>query len=296
MPRVSESSGQPPGSSPPQGVAPSQGAPPQVRRLGVEVQGRVDDYLVRVDSALTRVGASPTERRTVGLSLRNQIMQKLTLRAASKAAGGGSTAPTLNDADAVLAELGPPEAHLKDAWGMEGGTGGAAMAGVAGSASPQAAGASKLSLTALIGAIWATLFPLMLGLSSIPIKVAGGQPPVWQTILQLITVPLGWSAPFATTVLGLMAIGRIQKSEGHLRGLSLALFDALLFPMLLLDFLVFWLCWHLTDQLVAQEAITPPIAKLINQALPTVAVVLGDYFIAVRAWVAVQPRRVRRRR
>ena len=260
----------------------------------MEVQGRVDDYLVRVDSALTRVGASPTERRTVGLSLRNQIMQKLTLRAASKAAGGGSTAPTLNDADAVLAELGPPEAHLKDAWGMEGGTGAAASA--VGSAIPQAAGAAKLSLTALIGAIWATLFPLMLGLSSIPINVVGGQPPVWHTILQLIAVPLGWSAPFATTVLGLMAIGRIQKSQGRVRGLSLALFDALLFPMLLLDFLVFWLCWHVTDQLVAQEAITPPIAKLINQALPTVAVVLGDYFVAVRAWVAVQPRRLRRRR
>ena len=34
------------------------------------------------------------------------------------------------------------------------------------------------------------------------------------------------------------ALGEIQKSDGEKYGLSLALFDAMLFPLLLLDFLL----------------------------------------------------------
>ena len=43
------------------------------------------------------------------------------------------------------------------------------------------------------------------------------------------------AAPFGTTILGFVAIGQIRRSAGRLYGLPLAVFDALLFPLLLLD-------------------------------------------------------------
>jgi len=46
---------------------------------------------------------------------------------------------------------------------------------------------------------------------------------------------LGLSAPFLTTILGFVSIAHIRHSTGRLYGMGLALFDALLFPLLLLD-------------------------------------------------------------
>jgi len=252
----------------------------------VEVQGKVDHYLVRVENALLNVGASMTERRTVGVALRQQIMEKLSLRMLA----AGTAHPSLGDADAVLAELGPPESHLRDAMPVD------SAAAIGRSNLVAAGGPARFSTTALVGALWAPFFPIMLAISSVQIQVGQGQqPPLWAAWLQFLLVPLGWSALFATTVLGLLALSQIQKSQGRLKGLSLALFDAMLYPLLMLDALVFWLCWQITAQLQANDAITPPIASLINQALPTVACVLGDYFLVARAWMAVQPKRGGRR-
>ena len=64
----------------------------------------------------------------------------------------------------------------------------------------------------------------------------------------------------------------------------------MLFPLLLLDFLIFWLCFQMGDALVAQDAISANLSNLIfHQAIPTVLCVLGDYFLVTRAWTAVQP-------
>jgi len=58
----------------------------------------------------------------------------------------------------------------------------------------------------------------------------------------VVLLPLGSLAPFATTILGWIAVGQIRRSAGRLHGLGLALADGLLFPLLLLDILVymFW--------------------------------------------------------
>ena len=53
-------------------------------------------------------------------------------------------------------------------------------------------------------------------------------------ILFLIMLPLGLTAPFGTTILGIVSIGDIRHSAGGLYGLPLALADALLFPLLVL--------------------------------------------------------------
>jgi len=49
---------------------------------------------------------------------------------------------------------------------------------------------------------------------------------------------LGVSAPFGATILGLVAINQIRRSSGRLYGMPLAIFDTLLYPLLLLDVLI----------------------------------------------------------
>jgi len=63
----------------------------------------------------------------------------------------------------------------------------------------------------------------------------------WQWALIVGVLPLGLTAPFGTTILGAMAISDIRHSQGRLTGLPIAVGDALLFPLLLLDAILFWL-------------------------------------------------------
>ena len=114
-------------------------------------------------------------------------------------------------------------------------------------------------------------------------------PPFWVSIYDYLVLPLGWSAPLAATVLGLLAMGEIQKSNGEKYGLSLALFDALLFPLLLLDALVFWVYRQIADALILQEVVSPGLIAQFGAAVPVVIIILGDYYLATRAWAAVQP-------
>ena len=242
--------------------------------MGVEVQGRVDEYLLRLDSALTRRGADAGKRREVGVSVRNQIMAKLSQRERASSAHGAAHL-SAGDAEAVLAELGPPEKIA-----METVTPPPVVA--------RYTGPSKLSMTAVLGLVWALMFPVMLFLSRVTVEPKPGEsPPWWLGVVQVVVVPMGWASIVATPVLGLLALDRIRKSNGRLYGLSLALFVALVFPLLALNALVFWLCWQLNQQLIDQASLPASVSTLINQILPTVICVLGDYFIAARAWMAV---------
>ena len=103
----------------------------------------------------------------------------------------------------------------------------------------------------------------------------------------MVVIPLGWSALIATPVLGWLALDQIRKSKRRLYGKSLAMFDMLVFPLLLLDYGIFWASWQIAGTLVEQQAIGDSLSKLITQVLPTVACVLGDYFIAAWAWAWV---------
>ncbi len=60
----------------------------------------------------------------------------------------------------------------------------------------------------------------------------------WSGITMLAIVGLGLVglvAPIATTILGIVSISQIRRSCGRLYGMGLALFDALVFPLLALD-------------------------------------------------------------
>jgi hypothetical protein len=152
---------------------------------------------------------------------------------------------------------------------------------------------AKLSLLAIVATAWASLFFIMLILSAMrgnTLLLPEIRPPLWHMVLDYVISPLGWSAPIAATVLGLLAIGQIQKSQGMMYGLSLALFDAMLFPLLVLDFATVWLCRHGAAALIQQDVMSPAAASaILGQAVPIIAIILGDYYLATRAWAAIQP-------
>jgi len=74
----------------------------------------------------------------------------------------------------------------------------------------------------------------------------------WLNILFSIVGLMGLVliAPLLTSVLGWVAVAQIRRSEGRLCGLKLALFDGLLFPLLLLDAMIGGL-WVFGDKLLA---------------------------------------------
>ena len=82
----------------------------------------------------------------------------------------------------------------------------------------------RFSQVAILGAAWAPLFFALLPMSAAP---------SFARVISMFTLlPLGLLAPFGTTTLGVIALGQIRRSSGRLYGLGLALFDALVFPLL----------------------------------------------------------------
>jgi len=70
-------------------------------------------------------------------------------------------------------------------------------------------------------------------------RVERGATLSWLAILILGPLGLlGLSAPFGTTILGIVAISHIRRSGGRIYGMGLALFDAVLFPLILLAGLI----------------------------------------------------------
>ena len=59
-------------------------------------------------------------------------------------------------------------------------------------------------------------------------------------------------APFGATLLGWIAVSQIRRSAGKLYGLWLAVFDGLLFPLLVLDFLI-WAALIAIGRILVQE-------------------------------------------
>ncbi len=99
---------------------------------------------------------------------------------------------------------------------------------------------ARLSRAALAGACWAPLFAvtslLWFHVRSVPAGDSG--PPWWMKALLMILLALGMTAPFGTTILGAVAVGQIRHSARKLYGLGLAVFDLLVYPLIVLDVLI----------------------------------------------------------
>jgi hypothetical protein len=72
-------------------------------------------------------------------------------------------------------------------------------------------------------------------------------------LMMVMMVVLGVSAVFGTTILGIVSITHIRHSAGRLYGMGLALFDALLFPLLALNVAI--LALLLLGRMGAPEAV-----------------------------------------
>ena len=109
----------------------------------------------------------------------------------------------------------------------------------------------SFSRKAILGAAWAPFFIVVLlcfFILSARTSAEGPPDPGWtpldyfQVLLLFVLLPLGISAPFGTTTLGLISLSEIRHSRGRLVGLPLALADALLFPLLLIDLIILVAC------------------------------------------------------
>jgi tRNA A-37 threonylcarbamoyl transferase component Bud32 len=154
---------------------------------------------------------------------------------------------------------------------------------------------------AILGACWAPLLFASLFL----IKWYHGTSSLtsWWGVLIVVTLGvLGLTAPIGTTILGWTAVARMRRSAGRMRGLVLAVFDGLFFPLLMLDGLLGWMAftaWRLCVDFFANPAmqIDPAFGtRLANriahhQEIPNlVALVVAltlDFYIIRRVWRVV---------
>jgi len=163
---------------------------------------------------------------------------------------------------------------------------------------------ARLSRTAVAGAIWAGIFFValipMFTVTVVPDTGTPSGPAWWQTLLAFTLLPLGIAAPLGTTLLGWISVSQIRRSAGRLYGIGLAVFDGLLFPLLLLDLLIAVLLRYLVPFIASLRDGGPfdpapmsnwTAANYLQWALPTLLIVaLADWWIIRKVWrSAIRP-------
>lgn len=116
----------------------------------------------------------------------------------------------------------------------------------------------RFSRAAIVGAVWAG--EALLAILWLSYLTGEPVPPWTQTssveklgeIITEASFVLGALAILGTTALGWIARIQIRRAHGGLRGMPLAIFDALLFPLLALDGLLVWLCRTMAGHAVTQ--------------------------------------------
>lgn len=152
---------------------------------------------------------------------------------------------------------------------------------------------ARFSRTAIVGVCWSYFAVLAALFWWVATDGGPGQnPTAFSYLLTLTLVPLGIAAPFGTTILGWVAVAQIRRSSGRIYGLPLALFDAMLFPLLALDFitnLVLARGWWAFASLAKDTSIAPysKATIVIVDILILLAWVVLDYLIVRRVWRAV---------
>lgn len=149
------------------------------------------------------------------------------------------------------------------------------------------AGQRRFSRTAIVGACWAPMLIFTLlttGLHfffrfSTSESAARSGVPILVLVLYVLGLA-GLAAPFGTTILGFVSISHIRQSAGRIYGMGLALFDALLYPLLALDALIIVACI-----LLARIPAVLPLGPYVFGALAAIPIcAVVDFLIARWAW------------
>lgn len=211
---------------------------PDRMELPPEVRSKVDAHLDAVEQAFRRSGAGREEARSITDDVETQILDMLTTRAAGRT-------PTVEDVNAVLAQLDPPEAYTGSAEARTGA--GETQAVVLPAAPPRPPAKPKFCRTAILALLGFVPVPVfvMLAITLGPFvarvqPVPGGAPAapsvfrifICCDVIPLIAIPL--IGVLWTTILGIVAIIQIHRAKGQLRGMGLAIFDAVVSPALFL--------------------------------------------------------------
>ncbi|MCC6884431.1 MAG: hypothetical protein IT576_19890 [Verrucomicrobiales bacterium] len=140
----------------------------------------------------------------------------------------------------------------------------------------RASGPPRFSRAAIVGACWVpvTFFSFVaVGLTSnAPPGGPSTGPEWWQLAILMPTLIVGVAGPFGTTILGWVAVSQIRRSAGKVHGLALALFDGLLFPLMILSAVIAMACTALAkmfvdfyaNPLVAGHAHIPLVTRMAN--------------------------------
>ena len=140
---------------------------------------------------------------------------------------------------------------------------------------------------AVWGAIWAGW-----AIVGLPLLFDGDMTsvPAWLRMITLVWLGTIFTAPVGTTILGWIAVSQIRRSAGTFRGLELAVFDGLLFPLLALNGIVGWIIYVIVDAIgQAQHPGMFPTPRLDFVVVLTVlASALLNWLIIRRVWRAVK--------
>jgi len=168
--------------------------------------------------------------------------------------------PTVDDLNVILAGMDRPSSYAPSAR-----------------QAATSAGSPRFCRLPVLGAAWApfgvlvTVFYLLAWFHNV------GMDGVFYRIYQFVIFPLGITAPFGCTALGLMAVSKIRASGGRLIGMPLAVSIAVLFPVVIADAMVAIGAFTILQEL--QEPVW--VRVLVITASPIVVVALG--FVIFRA-------------
>jgi serine/threonine protein kinase/tetratricopeptide (TPR) repeat protein len=102
----------------------------------------------------------------------------------------------------------------------------------------------RYSRTAIVGVCASS--PFILSAITMAVLTCSSKESQFSVTLNFALAPFlllfGLSGLFVTTILGWVAVTQIRRSAGKLYGMWLAVFDGLVFPLLALDFLIWYLC------------------------------------------------------
>jgi predicted Ser/Thr protein kinase len=116
--------------------------------------------------------------------------------------------------------------------------------------------APHFSRSAIVGACWATLcFAVVPAFLAHEVQThefwnAGPFASPLMVFSFLVIIVPAFIAPFATTILGWVAVAHIRRTAGRIYGLGLAVFDGLFFPLLALDGLIFLLFGNIPGNII----------------------------------------------